>query len=142
MRQVAHEAAASSPSDMANLSARDAWLATQNQDGSPHLVPIWFVALHPDSVWIATGRHSAKVTNITRNSEVSIGFPADGDPDGDAVAIGPAKLHDEAPTEVLNQFVSKYQWHPGPEPDPDVGELLFIEINLIRWMMGSPSPTE
>jgi len=140
-RQVAHEAVASSPSEMANLAARDAWLATQNLDGSPHLVPIWFVAPKADSVWIATGRLSAKVTNIKRNSEVSIGFPADGDADGDAVVIGAAKLHDQAPRDVLNLFVSKYQWHPGPEPDPDVRELLFIEINPIRWVMGSPAPT-
>jgi hypothetical protein len=58
------EAAASSRSEMANLSARDSWLATQNHDGSPHLVPIWFVAKRADSIWIATGRHSTKVTNI------------------------------------------------------------------------------
>ena len=127
---------------MANLSARDAWLATQNHDGSPHLVPIWFVATRADSMWIATGRHSTKVTNIAKNNGVSIGVPAEGDPDGDAVAIGTATLHDEAPTDVLEMFDAKYQWYPGPGPDPDVGELIFIKITPHRWMMGSSTPNE
>jgi general stress protein 26 len=139
---VEHEAVASSPSEMVNLSARDAWLATQNGNGSPHLVPIWFVAQHADSIWIATGLNSTKVTNIRNNSQLSIGFPAEGDSGDDSVAIGIATLHEEAPSDVVSLFVSKYQWHPGPEPDPDVGELLFIEINPRRWMMGSPAPTE
>ena len=127
---------------MANLSARDAWLATQNQDGSPHLVPIWFVAAHAGSIWIATGRHSTKVTNISKDCEVSIGMPAEGDRNGDAVAVGNATLHEEAPTDVLEMFDAKYQWYPGPGPDPDVGELIFIEIAPHRWMMGSSTPNE
>jgi general stress protein 26 len=139
---VEHEAVASSPSEMANLSARDAWLATQNRNGSPHLVPIWFVAQQADSIWIATGLNSAKIANIRNNSRVSIGFPAEGDNGGDSVAIGVATLHEEAPADVLNLFVSKYQWHPGPEPDADIGELLFIKIATQRWMMGSPASNE
>jgi len=127
---------------MANLSARDAWLASQNHDGSPHLVPIWFAAQRADSIWIATGRSSSKVGNIRQNSTVSIGFPAEGDSGGDAVAIGVATLHEHAPSDILSLFVSKYRWHPGPEPDPDVGELLFIEIQTQRWIMGSSAPNE
>lgn len=122
---------------MANLSARDAWLATQHRDGSPHLVPIWFVALGVESIWIATGRDSTKVANITRNNTVSVGFPAEGDMNGDAVVAGIANLHDQAPSAVLDLFVAKYDWYPGPEPDPDVGELQFIEITPRRWIMGS-----
>ncbi len=112
------EAAASSPSEMANLSARDAWLATQNHDGSPHLVPIWFVATRADSMWIATGRHSTKVTNITKSSEVSIGVPAEGDPDGDAVAVATATLHDEAPTDVLEMFDANISGTQSPVQTP------------------------
>ena len=55
-------------------------------------------------MWIATGRHSTKVTNIAKNSGVSIGVPAEGDRNGDAVAIGTATLHDGAPTDVLEMF--------------------------------------
>jgi len=127
---------------MANLSARDAWLATRNSDGSPHLVPIWFVAVGVESIWIATGRTSAKIANIARSSHVSVGFPAEGDANGDAVATGIASLHDQAPSEVLHRFVAKYDWHPGPEPDPDVGELQFIEITPCRWIMGSPASND
>ena len=127
---------------MANLSARDAWLATLNSDDSPHLVPIWFVAEGVESIWIATGRNSAKVANITRTNNVSVGFPAEGDANGDAVATGIANLHDHAPQEILNLFVAKYDWRPGPEPDPDVGELQFIEITPSRWIMGSPASND
>ena len=69
-------------------------------------------------------------------------MPAEGDPDGDAVAVGTATLHDEAPTDVLEMFDAKYQWYPGPGPDPDVGELIFIEVTPHRWMMGSSTPNE
>lgn len=136
------EAAASSHSEMANLSARDAWLATQSRNGTPHLVPIWFVAQHADSIWVATGRESVKVNNIAHRSEVAIGIPADGDAGGDAVAIGSASVREQAPSYVVDLFFSKYQWHPGSEPDPDIGEVLFIEINPTRWIMGSPTSTE
>ena len=94
---------------MANLSARDAWLATQNQDGSPHHVPIWFVATQADSIWNATGRHDTEVKNISKNCEVSIRMRAEGDRNGDAVAVSNATLHDEAPTDVLEMFDTKYQ---------------------------------
>jgi len=127
---------------MANLLACDAWLATQNRDGSPHLVPIWFAAKRANSMWTATARHSTKVSNISNNSEVSIGVRAEGDPNGDAVAIGTAALHDEAPTDVLEMFDAKYQWYSRPGPDPDVGELLFIEITPHRWVMGSFTPNK
>ncbi|MBS31119.1 MAG: hypothetical protein CL445_01550 [Acidimicrobiaceae bacterium] len=58
---------------MGNLSACDAWLATQNQDGSPHLVPIWFVATQADSIWIATGRHDTEVKNISKTAKSQSG---------------------------------------------------------------------
>ena len=100
------------------------------------------MAKRADSIWIATGRHSTKVTNISKNREVSIGVPAEGDPNGDAVAVGTATLHDEAPTDVLEMFDAKYQWYPRPGPDPDVGELIFVEITPHRWMMGTTTPNE
>ena len=92
-------------------------------------------------MWIATGRHSTKVTNIAKNSGVSIGVPAEGDRNGDAVAIGTATLHDGAPTAVLEMFDAKYQWCPAGSR-PDVGELIFIKIVPHRWMMGSSTPNE
>ena len=69
-------------------------------------------------------------------------MPAEGDPNGDALAIGTAALHDEAPTDVLEMFDAKYQWYPRPGPDPDVGELLLIEITPHRWVVGSSTPNK
>jgi hypothetical protein len=39
-------------------------------------------------------------------------------------------------------FGAKYHWYPGPGPDPDLGELLFIEITPHRWMIGTSTPNE
>lgn len=119
---------------------RDCWLATTRADGRPHLVPIWFV-VDDGTIWIATGATSTKVTNIRNQPQVTIGIARVGpiDNPGDLVIDGTATIFDTAPDTVLNRLDAKYGWRPGPEPDDDIGSVIFIQVTPTRWVMG-PGP--
>ena len=125
----------SSPSDTAD-EPRDVWLSTSRPNGASHLGPIWFV-LEDGVVWIATGFESVKVRNIAHDSRVQLGFPRHGSTEEDAVIEGNAVVVRTAPEGVLTRFESKYNWRPGPEPDPDVGALAFICVTPHRAVMGT-----
>ena len=101
--------------EMANLSARDAGLRLRTTMVH-HILFRSFVAARADSMWIATGRHSTKVTNIAKNSGVSIGVQPRAT-EWVRWQLAPP-LFDGAPTAVLEMFDAKYQWYPGLGPDP------------------------
>ncbi len=76
--------------------ARNFWLATVRANGSPHLVPIWFVWLN-DKVYLHTSRKSVKARNILQNPR---GVFALEDGDDPVVIEGEAKILEDVPVEV------------------------------------------
>jgi F420H(2)-dependent biliverdin reductase len=87
--------------------SRNLWLATVRPNGSPHLVPIWFVWVN-DKAYLCTSNESVKARNISRNPRVAFALE-DGD---DPVLIqGTAKLLDEFPVDVVAAFQKKFNWN-------------------------------
>jgi hypothetical protein len=51
--------------------ARSTWLATANEDGSPHLTPVGAVWLD-GAFWFQTGSHTRKARNVARDPRCSV----------------------------------------------------------------------
>jgi len=47
-------------------------LGTVNQDGSPHVVPIWYTVDRENNIIFNTGKKSVKIKNIRRDNRVSL----------------------------------------------------------------------
>src|SRR5436190_10273583 len=74
---------------------RNIWLASVRPDGSPHLVPIWFVT-HDGLIYICTDPESVKVRNLQHNERVSLALEDGSKPiifEGSA----PVAAHDTTP---------------------------------------------
>ncbi|HZQ08401.1 MAG TPA: pyridoxamine 5'-phosphate oxidase family protein [Anaerolineae bacterium] len=87
--------------------AANIWLATVRPNGSPHLVPIWFVWLD-EKAFICTGRDSIKARNIAKNSHVAFSLEDGSDP---LVVQGEARFLDTIPSAVADAFQKKYDWN-------------------------------
>src|SRR6187431_1802379 len=85
---------------------RNLWLATVRKDGSPHLVPIWFV-WHKNKVFLCTSRNSLKAKNIAHDARVMFALEGGDDP---VLIQATAKILDETPTEIVDAFQSKFDW--------------------------------
>ena len=83
------------------------WLATVRPDGTPHLVPIWFVWV-AGKIYLCTGADSVKVRNLTRNPQVSIALEDGTHP---IVIEGRAEPIERPPAAVINEFQRKYDWN-------------------------------
>ena len=86
---------------------RNLWLATTCPNGSPHLVPIWFVWLD-DKVYLCTSAGSVKARNVIKNPHVSVALENGDDP---VVIQGMAKILDEPSAEVIEAFQRKFDWN-------------------------------
>jgi F420H(2)-dependent biliverdin reductase len=82
------------------------WLATVRPDGTPHLVPIWFVWV-TGKIYLCTGVDSVKVHNLIRNPHVSIALEDGTQP---IVIEGRAQPIGRADAAVLAEFQRKYEW--------------------------------
>jgi F420H(2)-dependent biliverdin reductase len=111
------------------------WLGTTRVDGRPHLVPIWFVWVD-GRVWIATDVKSVKVRNIAAHPFASVALEDGNRP---IVAEGTAVVHQQpfTNTSVSDEFVRKYQWNIGTDPDGPV----VIEITPTKWLFPSSDTT-
>jgi hypothetical protein len=87
--------------------SRNLWLATVRPNGSPHLVPIWFVWLN-DKVYLCTSRNSVKGRNIAANGRIAFALEDGDDP---LVIEGNALLLDSAPPELVEAFQKKFDWN-------------------------------
>ena len=84
-------------------------LATVKKNGSPHVVPIWFVVEEVNSrnrntvgnIYFTTGRDSVKAENIQRDSRVSICVDDQTPPFSFVLICGNAKLIPYRQKEVL-----------------------------------------
>lgn len=86
--------------------ARNLWLASVRPNGTPHLVPIWFV-WHDASVYLCTGESSVKARNIAKNPSVVFALEDGDDP---VVIEGQAKILADAPEGVIRAFQEKFDW--------------------------------
>lgn len=85
---------------------RNLWLATVRPDGSPHLVPIWFV-WHQNKAYLCTSNNSVKVKNIRENPRVAFALEGGDDP---VLIEGTAKILDNTPAEITAAFKQKFDW--------------------------------
>lgn len=107
--------------------ARNLWLATVRSDGSPHLVPIWFV-WHQDQAYICTSLSSVKARNISKNSRVIFALEDGDDP---VVIEGEAKILKDVPSEVVSAFQMKFDWDIRGDPTYNV----VVEITPTRLVL-------
>lgn len=133
----ASETALPAPGRLRRRLARDrnVWLCTLRADGSPHVVPVWFVHLR-ERWWIGVSTGSVKARNALRDPRVSLALE-----DGDApvVAQGMATLHDRFPFDVLAAFQSRYAWDPRTPYGRDPRRSL-LEVGVTRWLMAGTAP--
>lgn len=87
--------------------ARNIWLATVRPNGSPHLVPIWFVWLE-NKAYLCTARESVKARNIQQNPNVAFALENGDDP---VLMEGTAQIIESLPQEVVEAFQTKFDWN-------------------------------
>ena len=85
---------------------RNLWLATVRPDGSPHLVPIWFV-WHENKAYLCTSANSRKAKNIANNPRVMFALEGGDDP---VLIQATAKMLDQPPAEIIAAFRRKFDW--------------------------------
>jgi len=83
------------------------WLATVRPDGTPHLVPIWFVWV-AEKIYLCTGADSVKVRNLRQNPHVAIALEDGTHP---IVIEGRAEPIGRPPAAVVAEFQRKYDWN-------------------------------
>jgi F420H(2)-dependent biliverdin reductase len=109
---------------------RNVWLCTLRPDGSPHLVPIWFVWAD-GSFWMCTSSTSVKDRNLRRDPRASVALE---DGDAPAVAQGTARLHARPyPDHLVAAFQAKFGWDI-TEPGDDGDWATMIELPVERWL--------
>jgi len=82
------------------------WLATVRPNGTPHLVPIWFVWV-AEKIYLCTGADSVKVHNLTQNPQVAIALEDGTKP---IVIEGRAQPIGQADADIVAEFQRKYDW--------------------------------
>jgi Pyridoxamine 5'-phosphate oxidase len=99
------------------VSSHRYWLATADQHGAPHLMPVWAV-WYEESLWFSSGGRSRKVRNLRANPRCAVqAGDADpvivhgsvefvGDPDGALVAAYRAK-YGEAPPDSRENPIAR-----------------------------------
>ena len=102
------------------------WLATVRPNGTPHLVPIWFVWV-TGKIYLCTGADSVKVRNLLQNSRVSIALEDGAHP---VVIEGLAKPIGVTPKPVITAFQKKYDWDISH--DGEYNQVVEIEPKRIR----------
>lgn len=114
--------------DQARLqTARNLWLATVRANGSPHLVPIWFVWTE-SKAYICTSRHSVKARNIAQNPRIAFSLEDGDDP---LVMEGTAKILPQIPEHVAAAFEQKFEWNIRGDSAYDV----IVEITPARVVL-------
>ncbi|WP_067598968.1 pyridoxamine 5'-phosphate oxidase family protein [Nocardiopsis listeri] len=114
---------------------RNVWLCTLRADGSPHLVPVWFVHLR-ERWWIGASTCSVKVRNALRDPRVSLALE---DGDHPVVAQGLATVREDFPDDVLAAFEERYGWDPRTPYGADPRRSL-LEVGVTRWLMAGAAP--
>lgn len=113
-------------SDERTAKAPNMWMATVRPNGSPHLVPIWFVVV--DEKWyFATDPNSVKARNLQHNPAIAISLEDGTNPlviEGEAKIVKPTK-------KVVEQFKKKYDWDVRDDDD-----YVLFEVTVKRKVLG------
>ncbi|SMH43998.1 Pyridoxamine 5'-phosphate oxidase [Rathayibacter oskolensis] len=108
------------------------WFASIRPNGSPHLVPVWFLH-HAEHLWITTSERSRKARNLVGEPRVSLAI--DGTTPHSLVAEGTAVLAPFDPEgEVATMFRSKYT-NFDREVGALGGPLALIDMTVTRWLL-------
>ena len=106
---------------------RNIWLATARANGTPHLVPIWFVWWNA-AAWICTSPNSVKARNLALRPSVMFALE-DGDKPALAEGVA-ARVEAPFPADLAAAFKTKYGWDINT--DSDYGAV--FEIRVTRWL--------
>lgn len=116
------------PNDLERLATeRNLWLATVRPNGSPHLVPIWFVWLD-EKAYLCTSNESVKARNILKNPHIAFALENGNDP---VVIEGKAKILADVSDIVIEAFQKKFDWNIRSDGTYDA----VIEITPTRVVM-------
>ncbi len=109
-------------------SEQNLWLATVRPNGTPHLVPIWFVWV-AGKIYLCTGADSVKVRNLQQNPRVSLALEDGSRP---IVIEGWARFAPigQAEAAVVAEFQRKYDWDI--TSDDMYTQVIEIEPNRMR----------
>jgi len=114
-------------SDERTAKAPTMWMATVRPNGTPHLVPIWFVVV--DEKWyFATDPNSVKARNLQQNPAIAISLEDGTNPyviEGEAKIVKPTK-------KVADAFLKKYDWDVSDDDD-----YVMFEITVKRKVLGN-----
>jgi F420H(2)-dependent biliverdin reductase len=102
------------------------WLATVRPNGTPHLVPIWFVWLN-GKIYLCTGADSVKARNLRGQPQVSIALEDGSQP---VVMEGSAHFIGRVDQSVVEAFRLKYDWDI--TVDETYTQVIEIELERIR----------
>jgi PPOX class probable F420-dependent enzyme len=126
-------------------------LATVKKDGSPHVVPIWFILDdidNSDNIIFTTGSTSVKARNIQRDDRVSICIDDQTPPFSFVIVYGIAKIQQFNQNELLKwatKIAERYMGKDNAESygarNSTEGELLVrikplsivVEKNIAAW---------
>lgn len=107
---------------------RNCWFSSVRPNGSPHLVPVWFI-YHEDDFYVGMKPGSVKARNLRATPRVVLSLE-----DGSDVVIVEGDVTFEAAphsAEVMRKFKSKYDWDfPA---DEEYGAL--VRITPTKWMI-------
>lgn len=114
---------------------RNLWLASVRPDGRPHLVPVWFAWVE-GAFWIGTGARSAKARNLANEPRAAVALEDGGAPV--AAEVVATEVPRPFPVAVVDAFAAKYSWDITVEEDDDIGEVLLLQLDPVRWLLGAP----
>ncbi len=105
-------------------------LATVKEDGSPHVVPIWFVLQDDGSrkgkigdILLTTGNTSIKARNIQRDNRVSISVDDQPPPFSFVAVHGTAKIQNPNNSELLRWATKIAERYMGKDKAKEYGKL-------------------
>ena len=88
----------------------DIWVASADADGSPCLVPLWFV-WHDDALWLSTRPTTLTGRNLRERRRTRLAL---GDTQDVVIVDGEAQMYgaDEVPVAAAEAFLAKTGWDP------------------------------
>lgn len=95
--------------------------ATSRRDGSPHVVPVWFV-VEGDDLLVTTGRTSVKGRAVLRDPRVALCVDDERPPYAFVLIQGRASVSTD-PDEVLRASTLNARRYVGPEHAEEYGRL-------------------
>lgn len=108
---------------------RTAKLATTRRDGSPHVVPIWFL-LDGEDLILTTGKQSVKGRAIRRNGQVAVCVDDENPPYAFVMIEGTTTITEE-PDEMLRFSTRLAARYVGEEKAEEYGRLNAAEGEML-----------